>query len=82
MPTRLSRSSPPRARADAAARDHSADWLGVWALSMGFAAVVMALIADFTAGDKMGATLILVGAAILIAIVLRATARHDATTGD
>ena len=47
------------------------DWLGLWALSLGFCAIVLAGIAYFMIGDNTGASCILVGAAAIIAIVVR-----------
>ena len=61
-------------REKAIERDEETDWLGLWALSMGFAAIVMATVAYFTAGDRIGASLILFGAAALIATVFHAGA--------
>ena len=72
MPIRL----PPKARAKAAparrqAAAHAIDWLGLWALSVAFCAIVLAGIAYFMIGDNTGASCILVGAAAIIAIVVR-----------
>ena len=66
---------PPKARAKAIRRrKHQAitpiDWLGLWALSLGFCAIVLAGIADLTGGDNIGAACILIGAAGIIALVL------------
>ena len=68
---------PPRPRAKAVrARKREAiaaiDWLGLWALSLGVCAVVLAGIADFVGGDNIGAAFILIAAAAIIALVLRA----------
>jgi len=49
------------------------DWLALWALSLAFAAMVLAAIAYFTIGDKIGASSILAGAATIIAIALHAS---------
>jgi hypothetical protein len=49
---------------------HSVDWLGLWALSLGFCAIVLAGIAYFTNGDNTGASGILVGAAGIIAVIV------------
>ena len=46
------------------------DWLALWALSIGFSAIVMAAMAFFSADDPIGASSILLGAAIVIAIAL------------
>jgi len=66
---------PPKARADVArARKDETfaklDWLGVWAVSLGFCAINLAGITYFLAGDNVGASLILVGVAAIIAVVL------------
>ena len=56
---------PPRKARAQAARKHKTiatiDWLGLWALSLGFCAIVLAGIADFMGEDKIGAAFILVG---------------------
>ena len=67
----------PRARAHAARRPkletiNSIDWLALWGLSVGFCAVVLAGVADFLAHDNFGATFILIGAASIIALIIRA----------
>jgi hypothetical protein len=70
---------PPKARAKAApARRQAAidsidsiDWLGLWALSLGFCAVILAGIANFRIGDNVRASGILAGAAAIIAVVVR-----------
>jgi hypothetical protein len=67
---------PPKARAKAAparrqAAAQATDWLGLWALSVAFCAIVLAGIAYFMIGDNTGASCILVGAAAIIAIVAR-----------
>jgi len=46
------------------------DWLALWALSIGFAAAFMAAVVYFTAGDQVGAALVLFGAAAIIAVAL------------
>lgn len=46
------------------------DWLALWALSLGFSAVVLAALAFYGAGDPVGASMILFGTAIIIAMVL------------
>ena len=67
---------PPKARAKAAparrqAAIDSIDWLGLWALSLGFCAIILAGIANFIIGDNVGASSILAGAAAIIAVVVR-----------
>ena len=39
----------------------TADWLGFWALSLGFCAIILACIANFAGDDKIGAAYILIG---------------------
>jgi len=73
---------PPKARAKAApARGQAAidsiDWLGLWALSLGFCAINLAGIAYFMTGDNIGASGILLGAAAVIAMVVRFGAAGD-----
>lgn len=51
----------------------SIDWLALWALSLAFAAIVLAAIAFFTIRDKFGASSILAGAAFIIGLALQAT---------
>lgn len=65
---------PLKARAEAVRSQQVAqiDWLALWAISLGVCAVVMAATAFVTAADKTGAVFILVGAAALIALVLKA----------
>jgi len=46
------------------------DWLALWALSIGFCAIVMAAMAFFSADDPIGASGVLLGAAAIIAIAL------------
>jgi hypothetical protein len=64
---------PPRANV-VRARKHETfvkfDWLGVWALSLGFCAINLAGITYFLAGDNIGASLILVGVAVIIAVIV------------
>lgn len=67
----------PRARAQAARWPKietitSTDWLALWGLSIGFCAIVLAGVADLMAHDNIGATYILVGAAGIIALIVRA----------
>jgi len=53
------------------------DWLALWALSIGFSAIVLAALAFYGGGDATGASMILFGAAIVIAIVLYGSATLD-----
>ncbi|HET7912810.1 MAG TPA: hypothetical protein VFL49_12320 [Pseudolabrys sp.] len=54
----------------------SIDWLGLWALSLAFCAINLAAIAYFVNGDNTGASCILVGAAALIAVIVRFAGEH------
>ena len=56
-------------------KDIAIDWFALWAISLGTAAVVLASIAFFTIGDKVGDAFILGGAAALIALLLTAGER-------
>ncbi len=67
----------PKARADAIRpRKHETietiDWLGLWGLSLGVCAVILAGIADLVGHDNVGAAFILVGTAAIIAAILHA----------
>jgi hypothetical protein len=53
------------------------DWPALWTLSIGFSAVVMAAIAFYSADDPAGASIILVGAAAIIAVTLGVTIAPD-----
>jgi hypothetical protein len=72
---------PPKTRAKAQERKRetlaSIDWLGLWALSLGFCAVVLAGIAHFMANDSVGASFILIGAATIMALIVRAGGEPD-----
>jgi hypothetical protein len=49
------------------------DWLALWAASIGFSAIVLAALAFFGGDDPVGASTILIGAAAIIAVALRAS---------
>jgi len=53
------------------------DWLGLWGLSVGVCAVVLAAVADFAGQDNVGASCILIGAAGIIALIVCAGAEPD-----
>jgi hypothetical protein len=53
------------------------DWLGLWALSLGFYAIVLAGIAYFLGGDNIGASFILIGAAGISTLIVRAAAEPE-----
>jgi hypothetical protein len=46
------------------------DWLALWALSIGFNAIVLAALVFYGGHDSTGASMILSGAAVIIALVL------------
>jgi hypothetical protein len=78
MPIRL----PPRSRTEVVrTRKHQAiqsiDWLGIWALSIGFCAIVLAAIAYFMGGDNIGASIILSGAAGIIGLIVSSGAETE-----
>ena len=50
----------------------SVDWLGLWGLSLGVCAIVLAGIADFVGHDNVGAAFILTGTAAIIALIVYA----------
>ena len=50
------------------------DWLALWAISLGICAIVLAGIAYFTVGDKLGAATIRASVAGLIGAVLHMSA--------
>jgi len=67
--------APKLARARERAHAGAVDWFALWAISLGLAAMAMACIAYFTAGDKVGASLVLGGTAALMAVLLTANER-------
>jgi hypothetical protein len=71
----------PRSRAARAGKDDTIaqiDWLGLWAISLGFCAIILAGIADFAGEDAEGAAFILIGAAAIISLVVAASGEADA----
>ena len=56
--------------------------LVLWALSLGFCAIVLAAIAYFMNGDATGAGGILAGAAAIIAVVVHLGAEREETGGE
>ena len=65
-----------KARTRAGSVDKSVDWLGLWAISFGAAAVAVAWVADRTIGGNIGAAFILAGAAAVIGLMLGAARGH------
>lgn len=53
------------------------DWLALWALSIAFSAIVLAALVFFGGGDSTGASMILFGAAIVIAVVMYGSVTFD-----
>ena len=68
MPTHTPRKPQVKARAVEPAEHF--DWLALWAISLGICAVVLAGIAYFTVGDKLGAATIMAAVAGIIGAVL------------
>ena len=52
----------------------SAEWVGLWSLSLGLAALLIASIVYFGGRDSVGASFVLVGTAVMVALVMRAGA--------
>jgi hypothetical protein len=52
----------------------STEWVGLWSLSLGLVAMLMAAIVYFAGRDAVGASFILFGTAIFVALMLRASA--------
>jgi hypothetical protein len=68
MPTNTPRKTQAKARAIDPLEQ--VDWLALWAISLGFCAMILAAIAYFTVGDKLGASTILASVAGIIGLVL------------
>lgn len=56
------------------------DWLGLWAISLGLCALVLAGIADVVGDDNIGAAFILIGAAAVIALIVCTDGEPDEQT--
>jgi hypothetical protein len=56
------------------------DWLGLWAISLGLCALVLAGIADVVGDDNIGAAFILIGTAAIIAVIVCADGEADEQT--
>ena len=52
----------------------STEWVGLWSLSLGLAALLVASIVYFAGRDSIGASFILFGTAAMVALVMRASA--------
>jgi hypothetical protein len=59
-------------------QEPAVDWLSLWSLSIGIAAAFMAAVVYFTAGDQVGAALVLFGAAAIIGAALFSSGRTPA----
>ena len=77
LPPKVRAKVAPARRQDAVDWIDSIDWLGLWALSVAFCALVLASVAYFMIRDNIGASWILVGAAAIIAIVVRSGTDRD-----
>jgi hypothetical protein len=60
----------PQAKARAIESADQVDWLALWAISLGVCAMILAAIAYFTVGDKLGASTIMASVAGIIGLVL------------
>ena len=56
----------------------STEWVGLWSLSLGLVAMLMAAIVYFAAHDVVGASFILFGTAVFVALMMRASAPPQA----
>jgi len=73
MPTKL----PPKARTQERESNEAKYWLGLWTLSLGFCAIILAGTASLAAGDHVGAALILLGAATIMGLIVGGTTKPD-----
>ncbi len=74
---------PQKVRADNRRAKHlpaaePSEWVGLWSLSLGLAAVLVACIVYFAGRDSIGAAVVLLGTAGIVALVMRASANPDA----
>ena len=56
----------------------STEWAGLWSVSLGFAALLIASIVYFCGRDSVGASFVLIGTAAMVALVMRAGANPNA----
>ena len=56
----------------------STQWVGLWSLSLGLAALLVASIVYFAGRDSIGASFILFGTAAMVTLVMRASANPNA----
>ncbi len=54
------------------------EWVGLWSVPLGIAAVLVAAIVYFAGRDSVGASFILFGTAAMVALVMRASANPSA----
>ena len=59
-------------RADRVPATEFSEWVGLWSLSLGLAALLIASIVYFAGCDSVGASFVLVGTAVMVALVMRA----------
>ena len=50
------------------------EWVGLWSLSLGVVAVLMAAIVYFAGHDAVGASFVLFGTAVFVALMMRISA--------
>ncbi len=55
----------------------SSDWVGLWSVSLGLAALPVASIVYFAGRNNIGASFILCGTAAMIALIMRAGANPN-----
>ena len=79
-PNRLQWAAPKPPAPASVKRSPRFDWLGLWAISLGLCALVLAGIADVVGDDNIGAAFILIGAAAVIALIVCADGEADEQT--
>jgi hypothetical protein len=56
----------------------STEWVGLWSVSLGFVALIVASIVYFAGRDGIGASFILLASVAMIALLMRASANPNA----
>ena len=77
MPTFLPERLPKPKREHAAPNARAIDWLSVWALSIGLAAVLVAAVVYVAGKDNVSASLVLFGAAALVTMLSQGAGAFD-----
>ena len=77
MPTLLPGRLPKVKPEQAAPSARTIDWLSVWALSIGLAAVLVAAIVYFIGNDSLDASFVLFGAAALVTLLSQGAGAFD-----